>query len=334
MKKQIKKALLVGINHYQGGAEDLEGCIEDAESMAQILRYNYTPYGAKPEPNFECTLLKSSDEADKNITRIQLKKEIKKLFEDPDADVVLLYFSGHGYENSLGGYLITPDVEEYEEGVSFIEIMAHANHAKDKEVFIILDCCNSGNLGRMTIAENQLVELRKGVSIMTASNADQSALDTRKGGVFTKLVCNALQGGNADIFGQVTFFHVYRHVEKMLGAWEQRPTFKINTSNSVILRKSEPKLAYETFRKMIDYFPKVDYDFKLDPAFEPTENQSDSEKERIFSDLQKMANTNLVVPVGEEHMYYAAVRSKSCRLTPVGKQYWQLLKNELLTSNS
>ena len=32
----------------------------------------------------------------------------------------------------------------------------------------------------------------------------------------------------------------------------------------------------------------------------------------------------LVVPVDEDHMYYAAINSKSCRLTALGAQYWQL----------
>jgi hypothetical protein len=42
--------------------------------------------------------------------------------------------------------------------------------------------------------------------------------------------------------------------------------------------------------------------------------------------LQKLEGIGLVVPVGEEHMYYAAMNSKSCELTAVGKQYWKLVK--------
>jgi len=34
----------------------------------------------------------------------------------------------------------------------------------------------------------------------------------------------------------------------------------------------------------------------------------------------------LVVPVGEDHMYYAAINSKSCKLTILGEHYWKLVK--------
>lgn len=34
-----------------------------------------------------------------------------------------------------------------------------------------------------------------------------------------------------------------------------------------------------------------------------------------------MAGTKFVVPHGEEHMYYAAMNSKACRLTALGYQY-------------
>ena len=44
----------------------------------------------------------------------------------------------------------------------------------------------------------------------------------------------------------------------------------------------------------------------------------------IFKDLQKLEGVGLVIPVGEEHMYFAAKNSKSCRLTALGYQYWRL----------
>ena len=37
-----------------------------------------------------------------------------------------------------------------------------------------------------------------------------------------------------------------------------------------------------------------------------------------------MEGVGLIVPVGEEHMYYAVMNSKSCRLTALGAQYWRL----------
>ena len=36
---------------------------------------------------------------------------------------------------------------------------------------------------------------------------------------------------------------------------------------------------------------------------------------KVFKDLQKMEGVGLVVPVDEEHMYYAAMNSTACKLT-------------------
>ena len=33
---------------------------------------------------------------------------------------------------------------------------------------------------------------------------------------------------------------------------------------------------------------------------------------------------------GEDHMYFAAMKSKSCALTSIGKQYWRLVHNKLI----
>jgi hypothetical protein len=57
----------------------------------------------------------------------------------------------------------------------------------------------------------------------------------------------------------------------------------------------------------------------LDRSFESTAEPSHPEHEAIFAILQKCRAAKLVEPVGEQHMYYAAMNSKSCRLTPAWK---------------
>ncbi|MCC3403956.1 caspase family protein, partial [Eubacterium callanderi] len=39
-------------------------------------------------------------------------------------------------------------------------------------------------------------------------------------------------------------------------------------------------------------------------------------------------SVGLIEPVDEEHMYFAAMNSKSCRLTPLGLHYWKLSKDK------
>jgi hypothetical protein len=65
----------------------------------------------------------------------------------------------------------------------------------------------------------------------------------------------------------------------------------------------------------------------LDPSFEPDAEPSHPGNEEIFSQLQKFRAARLVVPVGAEHLYYAAINSKSCKLTPLGQFYWSLVNS-------
>jgi len=48
----------------------------------------------------------------------------------------------------------------------------------------------------------------------------------------------------------------------------------------------------------------------------------------VFKDLQKCNRQGLVVPVDADDMYSAAMNSKSCRLTPLGKHYRRLAEND------
>lgn len=48
----------------------------------------------------------------------------------------------------------------------------------------------------------------------------------------------------------------------------------------------------------------------------------------IFKNLQKFQSVGLVMPVDVDHMYFAAMNSKSCRLTALGYHYWRLVKDK------
>jgi hypothetical protein len=86
----------------------------------------------------------------------------------------------------------------------------------------------------------------------------------------------------------------------------------------------------EKLRKLIVYFPNPQDEYALDPSYEFTEATANPAHVEILKDLQKFASVGLVVPVGEEFMYFAAINSKSCRLTALGYQYWRLVKDKLI----
>jgi len=60
------------------------------------------------------------------------------------------------------------------------------------------------------------------VSLLTQVAVSKFPVEDAGGGIFTSLVVDALQGGAADILGDVTAPSVYAYLEAALGAWDQR----------------------------------------------------------------------------------------------------------------
>lgn len=315
----MKKALIIGINNYP--SSPLSGCVNDANSIATILESN-----GDGSPNFGVRLITSPSDI---VDRSSLREAIEQLFSG-ESDMTLLYFSGHGFIKSTGGYLVTTDAKRYDEGVSMDEILALANQSKAKNKVIILDCCHSGALGHASVTGNNIAQLSEGLSVLTASRDSESALEINGSGVFTSLVVDALKGGAADLRGNITPGSLYAYVDEALGAWDQRPIFKTNVSSFASLRTSPPKVPLATMRKISTYFSSPEAEHPLDPSYEDTDSRAKENNVKIFKDLQKFQSVGLVVPVDEEFMYFAAMNSKSCKLTALGYQYWRLVHEKKL----
>jgi len=307
----MRKALVVGINDYP--SYPLNGCVNDAAAFANTIERN-----GDGSPNFSVRL-------ETNIgTKAALKKMFIELFEG-DNDISLLYFSGHGYFNDFGGYVVTPDAQDYDEGVSMDDILVMANNSNSKERVIILDCCNSGAMGSPASTGSKQTNIAEGVIVLTASKVDESAVEVNGHGVFTNLLIDALQGGAADLRGHVTPGSVYAYIDQALGPWYQRPVFKTNVTRFTSLRNLQPQVPQDVIRKIIDYFLEPEQEFALDRTYEYTNEEAIPENVAVFKNLQKMEGVGLVIPVDEEHMYDAAQNSKSCKLTALGLHYWRLV---------
>jgi len=323
--KFMRKALLVGIDDYPKGKE-LRGCVNDASALGAILETN-----GDGSPNFDVRL-------NTNVkTKAELKGLIKNLFEG-DSDTCLFYFSGHGTINNTGGYIVTPDFTQHDEGVSMDDVLILANSSKAKNKIIMLDCCNSGTFGSPKVSGGKLSSLEEGISILTASRDNESAIEINGHGVFTNLLLDALQGGASDLRGHITPGSVYAYIDQALGPWYQRPIFKTNISRFTSLRIVTSQVHIDILRKLIDYFPAPQDEFSLDPSFEDTNSPhiehkvvepfATKENVAIFKHLQKFQSVGLVVPVNEPHMYFAAMNSASCKLTALGYHYWRLVKEK------
>lgn len=313
----MRRALCIGIDEYVGAP--LHGCVNDATRVANALRKNHDG-----SPNFDVRALLAPVGGGLGIaTRGAVRQALELLFRDK-ADLALLHFSGHGTVNNLDGYLVTQDAARYDEGVAMTDVLKLANDSRATAVVVLLDCCHSGNMGNPPAVDNMRALLREGISILTASRGEQPSVETGGGGVFTSLVVDALEGGAADVLGNVTVPGVYAYVEAALGAWDQRPLFKSHVSQLVPLRCCTSPVERALLRTLPALFPLPAEDRPLDPSYEPTSPNADSANVAVFRDLQTLNRIHLVTPVGAPHMYEAAMQSKGCRLTHSGRYYWRL----------
>lgn len=312
----MRRALIVGINDYPQPKAELKWCVKDAIAVSRVLEAN-----GDGSPNFGIKLVKSPGV---DVTRPLLRQYIETLFSGKP-EIALFYFSGHGLIKSTGGYIVTRDAQKYDEGISMDEILLIANQSEAREKIIILDCCHSGALGTPKITGNNTAVLSEGLTVLTASRSNEIALEIKGSGVFTSLVVEALEGGASNLCGQITLGSVYAFVDKAIGEWFHRPIFKTNVTRFSSLRSVRPPITLHTLRKLCKYFPNPKARHRLDPEYEFTSKQPDRAKVSIFKTLQKLASVGLVVPVGAKHMYYAAMKSKACRLTPLGCHYWRLV---------
>ena len=315
----MKKALIIGIDNYPSAP--LSGCVNDANSMANVLEAN-----GDGSPNFSVRLITASTN---QVSKRELKQQVEELFSG-DNDTSLFYFAGHGCLTPVGGYIVTSDGISYDVGISMNEILQYANKSKAKNKVIILDCCHSGALGKLPDIQEDRSLLGLGLVVLTACRDSETSAEVGGNGVFTSLVVDALQGGAADLRGFITPGSIYSYVDQALGPWDQRPVFKSNITAFTSLRRINPPLATEDLRKICALFSDAAEEFALNPTYEDTDPSAVPEHCQQFKILQKYNRVNLVVPVGEEHMYYAAINSKSCRLTALGYQYWRLVNEKKL----
>ncbi len=319
----MRIALIVGINHYEH-VSALYGCVDDAHSVKAVLERH-----GDGSVNFDCSMLTGTGPTD-TVERGGLKEGLQRLFTSK-ADVALFYFAGHGSITPTGGYLITSEARRGDDGVALNEVLSLANASPATNKVIILDSCHSGFAGTMQTGGN-LAALAEGMTVLTASTAEQYATEENGSGVFTTLLVDALQAGAANLTGDITPGSVYAHVDQSLGMWEQRPVFKTNVQRFVSLRKVNPPISLDDLKRLTEFFPNRGAEFQLDPSFEPELKGRDPgmvppnpENVRQFAVLQRYNRLNLVVPVDAPHMWHAAMGSKSCRLTALGEHYRRLV---------
>ena len=153
----MRKALIVGIDYYKNISR-LYGCVNDSYSIKTVLDRH-----SDGTINFGTRIETATDETNQ-ISRKDLKICVQELFAD-DSEIALFYFSGHGYIESTGGYLITSECTEGDDGFPMNELLQIANSSPSKNKIIILDCCHSGIAGNSAQSEDKAI-LKEGITIL------------------------------------------------------------------------------------------------------------------------------------------------------------------------
>lgn len=316
-----KKALVLGIDEYPECP--LCGCVNDAKNVASLLERN-----ADGSKNFDTICLTNQK------SKRKLENAIRTLFQNDD-DIALLYFSGHGSRVDESEYICVPNETNGIDKIQLSDVLKIIHKSKCKNKIVILDSCFSGGMGDNPF-DGDCASLAKGVTILSASRENESAAESNGHGVFTSLLCGALNGGAADLLGHITPGAVYAYIDKALGSWQQRPVFKTNVQEFISLRETMPPIALKELIAIKEIFSDCD-SINLDPSFEFTNNPNErhdyikpfanEDNVKKMKLLQKFERVGLVEPVDEEHIYFAAMHSKACRLTPLGLYYKSLSKD-------
>ncbi|MCK1707723.1 MULTISPECIES: caspase family protein [unclassified Bradyrhizobium] len=326
--KTAGRALVIGIDHYQDSP--LSGCVNDALAVKRLLETH-----ANGDPNFSVMALTSDSQV---VTTALMFDAVTQLFKG-DADTVVLYFAGHGLinEETNAGFLLSQNHAKGAWGVALGDVLELANKAYPhvKSTVIILDSCHSGFAGEVPQlgSRGQVSVIGTGVTILTACHRDGLADEDGQHGLFTGLLLEGLTGSASDVRGYVTPAALYSLIDQTLGEWEQRPIYKANVQTFVTLRQVPAKIPSEVLRRLPEYFPTANYIYPLDPSYEPDRENIpehlrnlpvDPEHVAIFKELQMCNRQGLIAPVEAEHMYYAAIDSKGCKLTALGAHYRKL----------
>ena len=163
----------VGVADYPGTRNDLFLPVQDAQEIYKLFKKN---------ANATAVLLTNS-----NAKRNHIVSESKKLFSKAGKnDIVVLYFSGHGYKggfNAHDGYLSYGDIRKLFSGCK----------AKNKMVFA--DACFSGDI--RDDSGGGFNDPKNNIMLFLSSRSNETSIEDARirNGFFTTCLLRSLKGG-------------------------------------------------------------------------------------------------------------------------------------------
>jgi uncharacterized caspase-like protein len=236
-------ALLVGVADYPSAdgyqIQKLKSTVKDVNALAAFLK-DPQKGGFEAEHVFTLT--------DEKATQRDILFTLKDIANRAaPEDLVLFYFSGHGYRpvNSDTTYLVPYDFDMRGIEIScinFDDLAKQIRQMAANKVVVILDACHSGGVkpegaraaGSSGIVQRYLeaFEQSEGRALLLSSDEAEVSWEEVQNGVFTRFLLEGLNGkADTNQDGIISFTEVALYVEKTVPTYtrrhfprEQRPT--------------------------------------------------------------------------------------------------------------
>jgi hypothetical protein len=179
-----------------------------------------------------------------NTSSHEVNQAIEGFFAEAKLqDLVLLYFSGHGFKDVAGRlYLITQDSRQQLLGSTAVSaqfVREQLDNCRSRRKIVLLDCCYAGAfpagatpraagavdvLGRLAGRGSAVITATSalGYAFEAGSSEYSSAADIAAPSIFTGALIEGLATGNADLDGDglididELYEHVYMHVREIM----------------------------------------------------------------------------------------------------------------------
>ena len=245
----IRWAIVVGVNHYEDQRiRDLDFSASDAKMVAETLEQSGL---------YERVYLYADGIEDAEPTLKNVLGKIKAVADSagPD-DMILFYFSGHGFPDEDEGhnYLAVKDTDPellLKFGIGLQEVYEFLNESKARAKVILLDACHSGarkDKAGDVLMQGDYTYNGEGSVTLASSKFEQSSYEwnEKQAGVFTWFLAQGIIGeadkapyGNGD--GYVTSHELNQYTMQQVTSWAadngvaQAPRKKENMTGDVVL---------------------------------------------------------------------------------------------------
>jgi hypothetical protein len=257
---QRRSAIIVGVSAYQDGLTTLPNATNDAKRLAQVLKEQ-----CQFDSDRVYLLIENSKGGELVPTKSNILSRIEYLISSSsENEIILFYFAGHGAEISGTSYLITEDTRMNVIDETAIDIkQLNSSLEKSKAMFTIriFDACRNNFSAERAFFRGMTSDLQaallkpvKGWATLSACSSNQFAhedTDTEHG-IFSRYLCEGLEGKAKDNNGNVTLEGLISYVKGAMDTWcnqrakEQQPQFQLDISGQLIFTRIQSSQLINT----------------------------------------------------------------------------------------